>query len=432
MKLVNYLILRIALVFSIVMLLWTVLYFVLQMKEIHDGNDEGLTNLKQEFIVKANTLPNFVEEMEKSAPLNLIVKEISQQQAENILENFTTEKIYFVTEDEKEEVRMLTSAFRCTLNGKYYKVRFFTSTVESDDLIKNMLYLMLGLWTALIFTIVFVSKIIISKANKPFYNLLRNLKQFRLDSNEMINFSDTKIAEYQQLNASVKELLEKNIEVYNGQKQFIENCSHELQTPVAIVVARLEMLLEKYQSDQNLSEEIDPLLQSLGRMKRLNSNLLLLSKIKNRQFTESENVDLREILLKVIEEFEDLSAHKNISIEIKNELQEGSTETYLYKINPDLARILFTNLMKNAIFHTENGGKVVVSFSHNQISIANSGKIELENVFGRYQHKNSIRNTSTNGLGLSIVKSIADLYGMKIAYEFTDKMHVIVVSGNVF
>jgi signal transduction histidine kinase len=394
------------------MLLWTTIYCVLQMKEIHDGNDEGLTNLKQEFIAKANRLPDFVEDMEKSAPLNLMVKEISQTQAEKIVENFTTEKIYFATEFEKEEVRMLTSAFYCMLNGRYYQIQFFTSTVESDDLIKNMLYLMLGLWTALVLTVIIVSKIIISSANRPFYNLLENLKAFRLDNNKLFDFQDTKISEYKQLNASIKELLEKNMDVYNQQKQFIENTSHELQTPVTIAVARLEMLLEKYQNDQNLTEEITNLLQTLGRMKRLNSSLLLLSKIKNRQFSESENVDLQSVLENVIFEFEDLAEYKNISICKDIACNASKTE----KINPDLAHILFTNLLKNAINYTENGGKIIVFYAENLIRISNTGNKELENVFERYH--------GASGLGLSIVKSIADLYGMEISYRFENKMHV--------
>lgn len=415
MKLINYLILRITLVFSIAMLFWTVIYFFIQMEEIYDGNEEGLINLKQEFVVKANEIPNFVEEMEKTSPLNLIVEEISQTEAENIIENFTTEQIYFATELEEEEVRMLHSAFYCSLNDKYYKIQFFTSTIESDDLIENMLYLILGLWLTLISLLIIVSRTIIKNANKPFYSILEKLKAFRLDNDYKIEFPKTKIIEYQQLNNSVKKLIDTNIDIYTEQKHFIENSSHELQTPLAIIISRLEILLEKYQNDKKLSEEIADLLNTLNRMKYLNSNLLLLSKVKNRQFQNNKEVDLSLILEKVLDEFTDIIEYKQITLE-----KEGKIENYNFNflINPDLAHILFTNLIKNAIAYSKNNGKIIISYTKKSISIANNGDTEIQNIFNRYF------STTHSGLGLSIVKSISDLYELNISYKYFKKMHI--------
>ncbi|MDR2125989.1 MAG: HAMP domain-containing histidine kinase [Prevotellaceae bacterium] len=420
MKLVNHLILRITLFFAIVMLFWSAIYFFLQMKEIHDGNDEGLTNLKQEFIAKANKIPEFIENLENNAPLNIIIQEIARDEAESLVENFTTERIYFATELEEEEVRMLTAAFRCQLTGKYYRLQFFTSTVESEDLIENTLYLLLGLWITLSLTIFIVSKIIISKANKPFYKLLGELKKFKLDNKQMIDLPETNVNEYVQLNKSVKELLEKNINVFNEQKIFIENTAHELQTPLAIIIAKMEMMIEKYQHDKKHTEEIASVLNILNRMKRLNSNLLLLSKIKNSQFPKTSRVNLRETLNSVIADFEDFAAYKEISIE-----QNGEASPEL-QINKDLAYILFCNLIKNAIAHNHQNGKILITYAHNYITIANSGaQIEID-IFRRYG--NAAADSKSSGLGLSIVKSIADLYQLNITYRY-DKMHIFTIAN---
>lgn len=415
MKLINHLIHRITLFFTIVMLCWSAFYFALQMKEIHDGNDEGLTNLKQEFIAKANRLPDFAENMERESPLNLIVKEISQEEAETVMENFQTTRVYFSTELEQEEVRMLTSAFFCTLNGKHYQIQLFTSTVESNDLIENMLYLMLGLWIALILTVIIVSRIIISRANKPFYQLLNELKKFRPDSHAMVNFPQTKIEEYRQLNRAIRDLLAKNREVFTEQKQFIENSSHELQTPLAIVVAKLEMLLEKHQNQQEYVSEIASLLNTLNRMKRLNSSLLLLSKIRNCQFPETSAVNLREVVESVLADFEDLAACKQLAVETCGDA------SLCMQMNRELAHILFANLIKNAIAHNEAGGKIVVACEENAITVSNSGKQAVINVFGRYQNIRNDENSS--GLGLSIVNAIAGLYKLEVTYRFEQNMH---------
>lgn len=415
MKLINYLILRITILFTIIMLFWSAIYFVLQMNEINDGNDEGLTNLKQEFIAKANTNPGFVEALEIHNPLNIIVKEIPYQEAISIIENFTTTKVYFSTEFEKEEVRMLTTAFRCEQNGKYYRLQFFTSTVESDDLIKNMFYLLFGLWIALSFTLFLVGKIIMSKANKPFYNLLNELEKFRLDNSQMIDFTPSNIREYTQLNKSVRELLKKNITVFTEQKVFIENTSHELQTPLTIVIAKLELLIEKYQHNRNYAEDIADVLNILNRMKRLNANLLLLSKIKNRQFPETSSVNLRNVLETVIADFDDLIDYKGIIIEKTGEASP------VMQMNEDLAYILFTNLIKNAVAHNHQGGKIIIRYASDSITIANSGNEVSVDIFERYQ--NASVDEKSSGLGLSIVKSIVALYEIEITYSY-DKVHI--------
>ncbi|MDR2287331.1 MAG: HAMP domain-containing histidine kinase [Prevotellaceae bacterium] len=422
MKLIDYLISRITLFFTVIMLLWATVYFFLQMKEIHDGIDEGLTNLKQEFIAKANTTSGFTEILKDNTPPNFYIKEIMQEDAETLIENFTTTAIYFPTELEKEEVRMLTTAFRCEQNGKYYQLQFFISTVESNDLTENMLYLLLGLWITLSLTMFVVGKIIITKANKPFYRLLDELKRFNLDNSRMIDFPPVKIREYIQLNNTVRELLEKNMHVFTEQKVFIENTSHELQTPLAIAIAKLENLLEKYRNDETYVKELAGVLDILNRMKRLNSNLLLLSKIKNRQFAESRTVNLRETLEKVIVEFDDLAAYRQITVE-----QKGNASLVL-QINEDLVHILFTNLVKNAIIHNEPNGKISIRYASDTITIANTGNRAAAKMFDRYQTGASDEKSS--GLGLSIVKTIADLYQIEINYCYDGEMHIFKLSIN--
>ncbi len=158
MKLSNYLTIRLAGIFIAIMLVWSIIYFFIQMREIYDGIDEGLNNLKQEFVYKANQSPDFVTDMEKHNPLNIIIEKIPYEEAKDFKEIYSPSKVYFVTEEEEEEVRMLTTAFYCEQDGQYYKLKIFTSTVETDDLIKNMLYLLISLWLCLSLVLVVVIK----------------------------------------------------------------------------------------------------------------------------------------------------------------------------------------------------------------------------------------------------------------------------------
>src|SRR5690606_760416 len=97
---------------------------------------------------------------------------------------------------------------------------------------------------------------------------------FRLDDPKPFNDRKTQINEFQLLNNSVKKLLEKNIETYNSQKQFIENASHEMQTPLAIGLNKLELLVENHSLDEEALPIVSSVMDNLERLSRLNKSLL--------------------------------------------------------------------------------------------------------------------------------------------------------------
>lgn len=414
MKLSNYLTLRLAAVFMLVIFVWSIVYFIIQMNEVYDGIDEGLNNLKQEFVHKANSSPDFITAMSQHNPLNIIVEKISYEEAQDFKEVYSESKVYFVTEEEDEEVRMLTTAFYCEQDNQYYKLKFFTSTVERDDMVKNMLYLLIALWVCLALAIVVVIKKIIHRSNKPFYELLDKLKMFRLENTKMINFPATDITEYKELNESVKSLLEDNINAFREQKNFIENASHEMQTPLAIAVGKLEMMIDSDGLDQKQIEDIHSILGSMNRMKRLNSSLLLLSKIKNKQFPASEDIIINTIVKETLDDFEDLIQHKNITVSLEER------QTVSVNMNKDLAYIMINNLVKNAVSHNVKGGKIDVVLDTNTLTFTNDGLPVADgvNIFERYKSAGA-DTLSSSGLGLSIVKSITDIYRFRIIYHYS-------------
>ncbi|MBK5721627.1 HAMP domain-containing histidine kinase [Dysgonomonas sp. Marseille-P4677] len=419
MKLVNYLSLRLSGVFLLILFIWSAVYLYLQMTEIHDGIDEGLNNLKQEFVYEANNSPTFVSDMQKHNPLNIIIENISYEEARDMKETYTDSRIYFVTEEEEEEVRLLTSVFFCEQDQKYYKIKFFTSTVESEDLIKNMLYLIIALWVSLALAMGIVMRKIINKSNKPFYKLLEKLRGFRLDNTKMIDIPVTGIAEYTELNNSVKILLEENINAFTEQKKFIENASHELQTPLTIAIGKLELLLNSDTLSEHQLMDVNSILGSLNRMKRLNSALLLLSKIKNKQFSNNQTIDLIAIFEEVLFDFDDIIRYKEITIETKKNIDVLNID-----MNKDLAYIMMNNLIKNAVSHNIRGGEICVIFESTSIIISNTGQPidKAVDIFERYISASG--DIGSSGLGLSIVKSITEIYNLKISYQYTNR-HVV-------
>lgn len=418
MKLVNHLVLRLSTTFIVVLFVWSVAYFFLQMNEIYDGIDEGLNNLKQEFIIKANTTEGFVADMVKYNPLNIIVEEISAEDARAFQETYSATTVYFPSELEKEEVRMLTTAFRCESDKKYYRLKIFTSTVESDDLVKNILYMLAGLWIVLALALVFLAKKIIFKSSKPFRKLLAALTDFQMDKSKMISFEPTSIDEYRELNKVVEKFLQENMQAFVNQKNFIENMSHELQTPLAIALNKMELMLNDKTLNRRQLEEINTTLQILNRMKKLNSGLLLLAKIKNKQFEDNE-LNLNTVFDETVNNFEHLIEYRKIKLQTVNNAQ------ITVRMNVDLAYVMASNLLKNAISYNVQGGEISIVFNPGSITIANDGEPpENSNrqIFDRYF--SAADDNRSFGLGLSIVKSIADRYRFDISYRY-DSKHII-------
>lgn len=294
--------------------------------------------------------------------------------------------------------------------------------VEEDDLIEDLFYSLIWLYIAMLVSILIVNNFLLKKVWKPFYTLVDQLKNFRLGTDKDLVPVASKVKEFKILNDSVSALMKHTLETYNSQKQFIENASHELQTPIAISINRLELLAEKGDLTEPSMETIGQVIQSLERLTRLNKSLLLLSKIENRQFGDTESISVNKLVSDLREEFADFAEYKQIAISIE---EKG---TLIMDMQKDLAIMLISNLVKNAIVHNHTNGTVTIEVGDNYFKIANTGSaksLDQGKIFRRF-HKESADKNNT-GLGLAIVKAITDMYGLSINYEF-DGSHSITVS----
>ena len=196
------------------------------------------------------------------------------------------------------------------------------------------------------------------------------------------------------------------IETFEKQKQFITDASHELKTPLAVIMASSE-LMEK-DSDKKWLNNIKT---ETERMSNLITELLNLAKLENREEKKDYLLnDLTKTVEIAILPLEGLIFEKNISFDYK--LQEG------IKFNCDSEQIkqLVTILLDNAIKHsTENGDiKIVLEKQKNEIllKVTNKGeptpKESEEKIFERFYRADESRNRNENryGLGLSIAKNI--------------------------
>jgi len=410
MKLLNHTLKYLSITLFVIISIWAAIFYINMLDEVYDSLDDGLDNYKLLIIKKAEEDSSILNKPE-FAESNYEIRELPEAVAISRKDIHQDTLMYMLNEEDYEPVRMLTSAF--ALNNKYYELKVISSMVEEDDLIEDLLYSLIWLYIAMIVSILIVNNFLLKKTWKPFYLLLEQLKQFKIGKDPMITPAETPVKEFKELNEAVTLLLNRTLESYQGQKQFIENASHELQTPLAISINKLELLSEKEDlTEQNLVA-IGQVIQTLERLKRLNKSLLLLSKIENKQFQENEVVNFNAVFTNLLEEFSDFADYKNVQISYQENDQLN------FRMNKNLAEIFVTNFLKNAIVHNINNGRVDITISQHRFMIRNSGAgqaLDGEKVFQRFHKKSNEKNNT--GLGLAIVKAIADLYGLSVVYTF--------------
>ena len=289
--------------------------------------------------------------------------------------------------------------------------------VEEDDLRKELFISLLWLYLGLILSILLLNNFLQQKTWKPFYKLLSRLEHFSIEKDRDIKYEKTNIDEFRLLNERVDRLLKKSVESYHSQKEFIENASHELQTPLAISINKLELMAENASLSPEQMEELGTVLNSLERLTRLNRSLLLLSRIENRQFVEEEKINWNEQVKTVVAEFKDFAAHQQVEMIFSEDAIVEHTG------NRDLIRILISNLIKNALLHSSSGTAVEIQILPEMVRFQNSGTIPLDRgkIFNRFQGAEKAQST---GLGLAISKAIAERFGIELSYSFADNKHI--------
>lgn len=290
---------------------------------------------------------------------------------------------------------------------------------EDRLLIVGAVTLLTVLFFALLLTgFILLNRRISQRLWQPFYNSLAKIKNFSLEQNKAIQFDKTEIDEFAQLNQSLDKLITGNIAAYTQQKEFAENASHELQTPLAIVQSKLELLMQSQQLTTEQYNIIEDALKALSRVSRVNKNLLLLTKIENSQYMEKDTINVQELLANLIPQFETIAAGKQIKFTIQ--VQAAVT----INGNRALVDILLNNLITNAIRHSEPGSNVLIELTPNRFIISNPGErsLQAEQLFKRFASA-TIQQPGT-GLGLAIVKQICNRYGWIIQYVFNNGQHV--------
>jgi len=291
--------------------------------------------------------------------------------------------------------------------------------IESDmeeDIMTGVMIQFLLIVVVLALSITLTIRYVTRLLWKPFNETIQKIETFSLGKNSVPDFPQTNIKEFAQLNHSVTDLIRRNVKSYKVQKEFTENASHELQTPMAVFRSKLDLLMQ-----ENLNEKQMNIVQEMNstvtRISKLNRNLLLLAKIDNNQYQDKESIDLS-IFIK-----ENISQYAILYTE-PVQFTSIDEKAPCISANRPLLEAMVNNLVINALRHNVPNEPVHIEWNYPLLVVYNkaaNGSLDKDNLFHRFYNPSG--SSKGNGLGLAIVKAICDYHHWQINYVFYENKH---------
>jgi signal transduction histidine kinase len=307
-----------------------------------------------------------------------------------------------------------------TVGNKYYKILIIVSKVETEDLIRIIFSITVGVILLLLLVLVVMNRLILNRLWQPFYNIMNELRLFNIADTHEIPKLKTSIDEFNELNNTVVDMAAKAKLDYHDLKTFTENASHELLTPIAVINSKLDTLIQTENFSERQSKLLNDLYSAVSRLNRLNQSLLLLVKIENRLVHDKQQINLRELVEEMIMQFEEIFNDKELKLTYTLNDKEIHASRYLVEI-------LLSNLISNAIRHNQHGGSIIINLNEESLIIKNTGdnaSLPDEKIFTRF-HKSS--GSEGSGLGLTISRQICENFGFKLEYLFEGSFHTFIV-----
>lgn len=306
------------------------------------------------------------------------------------------------------------------INNQNYKISSHTFMIIADEIYLNGIFMVFA-WTFifLISMVIITSEIISGYILSPFNATLQSIQKFTINQKAAIKFEKTSTQEFQELNSFLEKMTDKAKKDYTVLKEFSENASHELQTPIAVIKAKIELLLQTPLDEQQLIK-LTSMLDELEKLSKINQSLTLLTKLENFENKNHHFINFSTILEETIDSFADLIEMKPLN------LKSVIAENVIIHMDETLCRILLNNLFSNAIRHNSENGIIGIALTDAHFIIKNTGKAPLvptEELFGRFKKDNQSINSI--GIGLAIVKKITEIFNHAISYQYISSYHIL-------
>lgn len=320
--------------------------------------------------------------------------------------------------DDKDSSKYRTFYYTFNKDGHNYLISISKSLDSMEGLSRSVAMITMITLLLVIIVTLLLNHFVLKKLWQPFYHTLNLLENYKPGNQKAFPLSETGTEEFNFMNARITDMIHNTEKEYALLKEFTENASHEIQTPISIIRTKLDIIVQ----GENLSEQqglaMESAYQAVRRLTNLGQSLLLLSKIENNQFKDTVQIDLEDKIKDKMIQLEEFWLEKHITVNFR-------CEAATINANPDLLDVLLNNVLSNASRHNINNGIIEIYLKQNVLVINNTGNeepIDPSRIYTRFykQRQHSIN----NGLGLAIIKQICDHSHIKISYQFIDRRHI--------
>ena len=389
-------------------------YDILKVVLLHQL-DEDLKIEKVEyvdFVKENNRLPSFENYKNEQITWEQVAKPILQ-------------KIYSIDlfdSSENEIVSKRNMVFPISFSGNNYKITVSKSQQENEGMVKIIVWITLAIVLLLLTVLFIINRFVFNKLWHPFNETLLAINHFNLHTTQSLQLKNSKIIEFSALNKAVTQMSSRIMIDFEALKSFTENASHEIQTPLAIISSKIEILIQSENFNETQMQDLMFIQEGVSRLSKLNKSLLLMTKIDNHQFQLTEPINISGVIKQHLSNYEELITARQII------LNKNIDEPCIISMNDTMAHVLMANLITNAIRHNYDKGIINITTSAKRLEISNTGailQIDPVQLFERFK-KDKV-NSESLGLGLAIVKKIIEQNNFRIKYVFKDSMHFLTV-----
>lgn len=356
-----------------------------------------------------------IEQIERSHPY-VKIKKLSDQEID-LVDEVVREGNYVWNEMLQTMVNQVSVTTYPFVGQNHYEIQSQISlTIIDNEYFVGIIMVVAWVFVFIIITIIFFGELITRKLYTPFFHLLDQMKRFDVRENQQLQLIQSNITELDQLNALFLKTSTQSVAHYEALKEFTQNLSHELQTPMANIKGKIELMLNSDLSQEQMLA-LSAMYDDLNKISAINRSLILLMSLEHHEISD-EKINVSALVHEILLQQEDLIEMNGVKVTC-----DLNSDVYI-SLNSLLAHVVFSNLISNANRHNIENGKIEISLNQAEFIIRNTGleqEFSNETIFLRF--KKSKHKSESIGIGLALVKKILNIYGFEILYTFRQNWH---------
>ena len=409
MKLVNSFTLWYLVITFAVLLLGIVIIFYSVQREI---DREAVNRLSTD-------INKTIDLVEQGNPIDQIE---SQYTTVKLLPQNSRETKLKITKIERDHDLELKISQTKKIRNSYYKLTARDLTAEPDEIAAGAIISISWVFGILLLIMIFFNRLISKRILSPFHKTLQQIQSFNLKQETPLLLDRAKTVEFQNLNSFLIRMTKKAVDDYKSLKEFTENASHELQTPLAIIRGKLELMMDSDLTDLQ-SRQVIAIYSAVERLNKINHSLILLAKLEYGEYDSKEKTNLSVLIINILKNYDELLQMKSLTLNA-----DISPDVFI-NLGPAMSDILVSNLLSNAIKHNVKDGKIDLRLTSSLLTITNTGEephLPISELFKRFKKTN--KNLDSPGLGLSIIKQICDVNQLGLNYTYHQGWHQVKIN----